>query len=80
MTPVKNRANTPEEKAEVLRRIGECWERNPDLRLVQLLMAACVSVNYQGNPFYIEDFELVAGLNHRVLNGSDGTKDNSPNP
>lgn len=52
---IENRANTPEEKKEVLDEVLAVWLRHPELRLCQLLTIACT----EERMFYIEDFILV---------------------
>ena len=53
--PIKNRAETPEQKRQVIERLYAAWLANPDSRLCQLIMNAT-----HPNPvFYIEDMDLV---------------------
>lgn len=46
----------PERIDKVLAAIGEVWHKHPDLRLGQLIM------NVYGDPYYVEDNELISGL------------------
>jgi hypothetical protein len=52
------RAETAEEKAEVLQRLLKLWQENPDLRLGQLIG------NFYGDLdlYNAEDFSLLDGL------------------
>lgn len=53
---LEKRAQTPEQKREVIDRLYDAWLRSPDLRLGQLV--SLITPN-GGDPFYIEDFTLV---------------------
>lgn len=53
------RANTPEQKREVIERLLTLWLEQPELRLGQLIM------NTTHNIYYIEDFDLLDNLEHR---------------
>lgn len=79
--PVPNRANTPEQKEEVLRRIAEYWHQNPDLRLMQMLTHA-TNVN-DWYAFNIEDYVLLEYLEKvfpLTLNQGDGTENIATDP
>ena len=51
------RANTPEEKKEVIDRLYDAWLLVPELRLGQLL--ECVKPQNLDDLFNIEDFTLI---------------------
>jgi hypothetical protein len=51
----KDRANTNEEKKEVLNRIFVVWSCRPSLRLGQLIE---IVMDEDKSLFYVEDFEL----------------------
>ena len=54
---MKNRANTPEEKKQILDNIYYAWLATPDLRLGQLL--ECAKPQHLDDLFYIEDLDLL---------------------
>ena len=57
---IKNRAETPEQKAEALKKILDCWTNQlPNMRLGQMLLSL-VDMEYQ--LWLIEDEELVQRL------------------
>jgi len=56
--PKVTRAITPEQKAEVLRRLLKAWEQHPKQRLGQFLWNANTQSN-QADLFYVEDYELI---------------------
>jgi hypothetical protein len=58
-----SRADTPEQKKEVTERLYQVWLRDPSLRLGQLISLA---IPNGGDPFYLEDFELVSRLEKRT--------------
>lgn len=81
---IPSRANTPEQKAEVLRRIAEHWNRNPDLRLMQMITWAVREHRGTVDCFNVEDFDLLGFLDksfpERTLNqDSNGTENHSTN-
>ena len=49
----------PKRIEEMLELIKEIWENAPDLRLTQLIMN---SLNMNGDPYYIEDADLLKSL------------------
>ena len=52
-----NRANTPEQKQEIINRLHALWLQYPELRLGQLIL------NYfRADFYYIEDFDLIEKL------------------
>lgn len=51
----------PDRIPEVLERVGRVWRENPDLRLLQLLLAPHPT-RYSRAPFYVEDDDLVEAL------------------
>jgi len=53
--PLDNRANTPEQKKEIIDRLLVVWLSVPDLRLGQLI----ANVVGTGNLFYKEDYNLM---------------------
>lgn len=54
------RATTPEQKRVVIERLYECWLKQPELRLGQLIVNATYEVHQRsGDIFYVEDEELV---------------------
>lgn len=53
---MKDRAQTPEQKREVIERIYAAWLAQPHLRLGQFIM------NAVEDPYYVEDFALVKAL------------------
>lgn len=58
MTPPKGRAATPEAKREIVERLLAAWEKAPQLRLGQLIVAAT-----QGRRlFHVEDEALAEAL------------------
>jgi len=76
--PLLDRAATPEQKAEVLRRIGELWATAPDLRLLQMLVGSVgIDADRRMDPFYVEDFDLLRRL-EAMLNQGDVTEQKSP--
>ncbi len=78
---IPNRANTPEQKEEVLRRIAEFWHRHPELRLMQMLTCA-MKVN-DWYAFNVEDYDLLKYLEEAfpsTLNQGDGTKNIATDP
>ncbi len=57
---IKNRAESPEQKAEVLRKILDCWQNQmPSLRLGQMLLNL---VDKENQLWLIEDEMLVERL------------------
>jgi hypothetical protein len=54
---IKDRAETDEQKKEVLNRILIVWQKFPELRLMQL-----IGNLYLGDPYYTEDFKLADQL------------------
>lgn len=54
---MKNRAQTKEQKQEVIQRLASLWDKNKDLRLSQLLLNV-----FQRDFYYVEDFELIDAL------------------
>jgi hypothetical protein len=56
---MKDRAHTPQQKEEVIKRLLVAWKCKPELRLGQLLLCAMHEANNDYDPFYIEDYELV---------------------
>jgi uncharacterized protein YihD (DUF1040 family) len=56
----------PKRIEKVLSRIQEVWERNPDIRLAQLVINAAKAASYddmsRSRLFYIEDEELLTGI------------------
>lgn len=59
----------PERIKKMLSLISRAWHRNPDLRLMQLLLNALQDPNFSGNEdgreqqlFYTEDNELAEAL------------------
>jgi hypothetical protein len=61
--PVPGRANTPEDKQQILNRILLVWGRNPKMRLGQLLGNVYHSTDAGGvKQYYTEDFELIENL------------------
>lgn len=50
----------PERIDKILGLIREVWTKNPELRLLQLLLGACTL--HRGNVFYVEDSILAATL------------------
>jgi uncharacterized protein YihD (DUF1040 family) len=58
----------PKRIAKVLERIREVWERNPDLRLGQIVVNAAKAASYsdlsQSRLFYIEDEQLLEGIDN----------------
>ncbi len=60
MNQLKNRAETPEQKADVLKRILDCWtNQTPSLRLGQMLMNL---VEKESDLWLIEDQTIVQRL------------------
>lgn len=53
------RADTDKEKEEVIRRLLIAWKCLPELRLGQFLVCVVTGEPYFGDPFFIEDFDLV---------------------
>ena len=58
---IKDRAETPEQKKEVMNRILVAWLSKPELRLEQLIENALYLPNpgLRVCPFYVEDYEVV---------------------
>lgn len=57
---IKNRAETPEQKAEVLKRILDCWQESfPSLRLGQMLLNL---VEQEYHLYNVEDTTLADRL------------------
>lgn len=58
----------PKRIAKVLERIREVWERNPDLRLAQIIVNAAKSADYedmsQSRLFNIEDEQILDGISN----------------
>lgn len=56
----------PKRIPKVLERIREVWERNPDLRLTQLIVNAAKMAEYedasQSRIFNLEDDKLLSGI------------------
>jgi uncharacterized protein YihD (DUF1040 family) len=56
----------PKRIEAVLERVREVWERNPDLRLGQIVINAAKAASYQdlsqSRLFYIEDEQLLEGI------------------
>ena len=50
---IAGRASTPEYKKHVIDRLLDVWNRNPELRLGQLITSAI------RDPFYVEDAFLI---------------------
>ncbi len=57
MSDLPNRAKTPEQKRDVIDALFQAWLEHPELRLGQLFVNTA-----GGDPFYVEDFDLVAKL------------------
>ena len=57
---IKDRAETPEQKADILKRLLECWLKSPSLRLGQMLDA----ITYLDDQklFLIEDEAIIVIL------------------
>jgi len=72
---IPHRANTPEQKAEVLRRIADHWSRNPELRLMQLITASLQQQTDSNDGFYVEDYELLDHLDKTFSPVADGFYD-----
>ena len=63
---IKNRAETPEQKADVLKRILDCWTNQmPSLRLGQMLLNL---VEEDSQLWLVEDESLVKRLENWALN------------
>jgi hypothetical protein len=60
---IVGRAETEEEKKEVLDNLLKLWKETPSLRLIQLIINSISSnPKHQGNEsamYYIEDYELI---------------------
>lgn len=54
------RAQTPEQKQEIIERLHALWLRNPELRLGQLILNC-----FRDNFYYTEDFKLIDVLEQR---------------
>lgn len=55
------RANTIEQKEEVLLRLLDLWKANPNLRLAQLI-GNVYHIPSGADPYYVEDFDFIASL------------------
>jgi hypothetical protein len=62
---MNNRAETPEQKRDVIERIYAVWLLRPTERLGQMLVN-CLPERCADDPFYIEDFELCEALEKRI--------------
>lgn len=74
---IVNRANTPEQKDEIIARIAEHWKRNPELRLMQMITWALQMNNRKESAFYVEDYDLIRHLDEVLkptLNQGNGTE------
>ena len=60
-----NRALTPDQKREVVERLLRAWLKAPTERLGQLIVNA-LPHKLQGDPFYVEDFDLVEAIELKV--------------
>jgi hypothetical protein len=61
--PVAGRANTAEQKRQVIERLYVLWAENPKMRLGQLIGNMYSSTDPGGNNmYYAEDFELIEEL------------------
>lgn len=76
---ISNRANTPEEKSNVLQLIEEHWKLHPQLRLMQLLLCA-IKPQTLSEVFVKEDYDLLADLDQfeRSINQIDVTNNFTP--
>lgn len=52
----------PERIKEIIPLLQSAWEMAPDLRLGQLLCILSVKANTNMDPFYMEDDELLIGI------------------
>lgn len=61
MDQIEGRANTPEEKRALMRRLYHAWMALPDLRLGQLLVGSTFTASSMPTSglFYIEDDSLI---------------------
>lgn len=59
MNNIPDRANTPEEKQEIMERLYKLWLKHPELRLGQLI----VNIYRSSNSLYLaEDFNFIKEL------------------
>lgn len=61
----------PDRIPVILKEIEKVWKRNPDLRLGQLIVDAA---DTEDNVFYIEDENLLAGLEELYKEYEENTK------
>jgi uncharacterized protein YihD (DUF1040 family) len=66
MTAMSTKQRDPKRIPEMLEALRAVWEKNPDLRLMQLIVNACHAS--AADLFYYEDDELLKGL--RAFEGS----------
>lgn len=55
---MEKRANTNEQKKEILEHLLEIWVKVPELRLGQLL-GNVYHAPSGGDPYYVEDYDLI---------------------
>jgi uncharacterized protein YihD (DUF1040 family) len=55
----------PKRIKRILTIVENIWEKNPDLRLTQLIMNA---LSMSSDPYYIEDDDLEKALNNMLVN------------
>lgn len=61
---IAHRAQTPEQKREIIERLYTLWQAHPDLRLGQLILNAYStdSVSVEGSIYHGEDFHFINNL------------------
>ena len=54
------RADTPEQKREIIEELFKIWMKYPELRFCQLIQ----NVEHYGTLYYMEDYDLLRVLNY----------------